>query len=261
MAIKLIADPHGYFKGLVGEVRENDTLLVLGDVLDLIDWADLSGILPEVLGKENLVERIFSAFAAGPEAAMAMREELLSLQGEYFQELLRRINDDYRRFTKVLREIGCRTYIIYGNSDMPEILESSLDGLHKSTLVEGRVELEGETFGFVPGPLYSPFKMPREIDDEEFGSRLEELGRVDVLCTHIPPRWDAALFDVVAERPVEGSEKLLEYIEREKPALVYHGHVHHPAQRAVRIGDTKVVNVAYYKRDKHVYRHGNEDEF
>ncbi|MFW6114066.1 MAG: metallophosphoesterase family protein, partial [Actinomycetota bacterium] len=77
----------------------------------------------------------------------------------------------------------------------------------------------------------------------------------DVLCTHVPPRYEAATMDVVAGRPVEGSESLLEYIERERPAYVYHGHVHNPKQRELKIGGTLVINVGYYKRGRYVHLH------
>lgn len=257
MAIKLIADPHGSFQGLVEDIDSDDILVILGDVPDLIDWADFSGIIPEVVGKENFVAKLLSAFKDGPEAAIALRDELLSPDGAYFQELLTRTSEQYKQFCEVIKGIGCRTYIVYGNADIPELLQVALDGTENALLAWGRVDIEGTVFGFVPGAIYSPFKLPAEMDDEMFGTRLKELGKVDVLCTHIPPQYDAALFDVVAGRPVEGSGTLLEYIERERPAYLYHGHVHQPAQRELRIGDTRVINVAYYKRDSYVHIHGD----
>lgn len=259
MAIKLVADLHGSFRDLPDRIGEHDVLLVLGDVLDLIDWADFSGILPDVLGRENLVQRLFAAFAAGPGAARELREELFSPDGDYYRELVRRTREQYRDFSGVLKEIGCRAYIIYGNSDIPDMLEEALEGVEKAALIEGRVNIEDEVFGFVPGAIYSPFQMPGEMDEEEFGERLRELGRVDVICTHIPPHFEKATYDVVAERPVEGSKNLLSYIERERPGYLYHGHVHHPAQRALRIGDTVVLNAAYYKRDRYIHEHGEDD--
>ena len=58
MAIKLIADPHGRFEDLTREIHGDDVLIVLGDVLDLIDWADISGILSDVLGKDKVPPEI-----------------------------------------------------------------------------------------------------------------------------------------------------------------------------------------------------------
>ncbi len=61
---------------------------------------------------------------------------------------------------------------------------------------------------------------------------------------------------MVANRPQSGSAGLLRYIEKMQPRFAYHGHVHQPAQREIRIGETRVVNVAYYKRDRYVHVHG-----
>jgi Icc-related predicted phosphoesterase len=257
LAIKLIADPHGRFDDLGEKISPGDTLLVLGDVLDLIDWADISGILPEVLGRDNLINKLMSAVGAGPQAAVGLRDELLAPDGGYYEELLLRVNESYKAFSGVLEEVGCAAYVIYGNGDIPELLEASLNGSSKVVLASGEVEIGGSVFGFVPGALYSPFMMPAEMDDEAFGERLRELGPVDILCTHIPPQVEAATMDVVAGRPVEGSACLLRYLEENKPRILYHGHVHQPAQRELLVGETRVINVAYYKRSGYVHTHAD----
>ncbi|MEW6552866.1 MAG: metallophosphoesterase [Actinomycetota bacterium] len=256
MAIKLIADPHGRFEDLSETIEPGDILLVLGDMLDLIDWADISGILADVLGRENLIDKLMSAVRAGPGAASALREALLSPEGEYFPELFRRVDESYATFLRVLEEIECEAFVIYGNGDIPELLEARLNGSSRVELAKGKVEIAGRSFGFVPGAIYSPFMMPAEMSDEAFGMHLDELGPVEVLCTHIPPRLEAATMDVVAGRPVEGSAALLRYIEEHHPDIVYHGHVHQPAQRELRVGETRVINVAYYKRTGYVHTHG-----
>ena len=255
MAVKLVADLHGRFDDLAERVAREDILLVLGDMLDLIDWADISGILPEVVGRENLVGKLMAAAEKGHGAAVGLRDELLAPGGGYYEELLRRVGESYRSFVGALRRIGCKTYVIFGNGDIPELLRDSLDGSPDILLAKGSFDIAGSVFGFVPGALYSPFMMPAEMDDEAFGEQLRELGPVEVLCTHIPPRLEAAAMDVVAGRPVEGSESLLRYIEENKPRILYHGHVHQPAQRELRVGGTRVINVAYYKRTGYIHTH------
>ena len=259
MSIKLISDVHGCFDDLPSQINHDDTLLVLGDILDLVDWADISGILPEVLGRETFLEKLRTAFASGPDATVALREELLAPDGEYFKELFERSTAQYEEFACALADIGCRAFVIYGNSDIPELLQKALETVENARLIEGRVEIGAELFGFVSGALYSPFHMAAEMDEDAYGERLRRLGPVDVLCTHIPPRLRAATFDVVAGRPVEGSSRLLEYIEDKKPAFHYHGHVHQPGQRELLIGQTRVINVSYYRRDRHVEIHGDDD--
>ncbi len=255
MAVKLVADLHGRYSDLRDEVKEEDALLVLGDILDLIDWADLSGILPEVVGRERLVEKLFEAARKGPEAAAELREEIISPHGRYYHAITERAREQYGEFADALRGAGCRAYVIYGNGDLPELLAEALRETENAVLAEGKVEIDGTLFGFVPGAVYSPFRMPAEMEDREFGARLEELGAVEVLCTHIPPRVEEALFDVVAGRPVEGSAALLRYLEEKAPHFLYHGHVHQPAQRELRVGSTRVINVAYYKREGYVHLH------
>ncbi len=229
--------------------------MVLGDVLGLIDWADFSGILPEVLGRENLREMLFRAFAAGAEAARRMKEELLSPQGEYYELLRRRVLGDYREFRRAVEESGCRALVIYGNSDLPEAMQEVFEGSSAVRMVEGRMEVEGESFGFLPGSLKSPFEMPAEAEDDFFAERLEAMGEVEVLCAHIPPALEEATFDVVAGRHQRGSEALLRYIREMRPSVVYHGHVHQPAQKSLEVEGTRVVNVAYFKREGYAHLH------
>jgi Icc-related predicted phosphoesterase len=255
LAIKLIADPHGSYEGLAERVSGDDTLIVLGDIIDLVDWADLSGILPDLVGREVFIAKLFNALAEGDGAARRLRDELISPHGGFFDELCSRVSEQYASFSETLQEIGCRAYVIYGNGDIPELLRPALNGEKRASLAEGKVTLEGSVFGFVSGAIYSPFEMPAEMGEEEFGERLRELGKVDVLCTHIPPQVEEATMDVVAGRPVTGSSELLEYIHLHRPAFLYHGHVHQPVQRELMIGDTRVINVGYYKRERYVHTH------
>ncbi|MBC7248169.1 MAG: metallophosphoesterase [Actinobacteria bacterium] len=255
MAVRLVSDLHGRFSDLAEAVEPGDVLIVLGDILDLIDWADISGILPDVVGRERLIEKLLAAAKSGPPAAVALRDELISPQGKYYQELLSRSGEQYGDFAAALKGMEAKVYVIYGNGDIPFLLAEAIRDLGNVELAEGKRDIDGQLFGFVCGAVYSPFRMPAEMDDASFGERLRALGRVDVLCTHIPPRVDEAVFDVVAGRPVEGSETLLHYLEENRPAFHYHGHVHQPAQRELRLGDTTVINVAYYKREGYVHLH------
>jgi Icc-related predicted phosphoesterase len=258
VAIKLISDPHGRFEGLRGAVDPSDILLVLGDILDLVDWSDVSGILPEVLGREEFISRVREAVARGTEAAVALRDELMSPEGSKFPLLQERVWEQYCRFADVLEGIGCRSYVIYGNGDLPALLEKALEGREGIVLADGRVEIDGLLFGFIPGAIHSPFRMPAEMGEEEYNRKLEGLGRVDVLCTHVPPQAEEFVHDVVAGRPVVGSSGILAYLERHAPLYHYHGHVHQPRRRGGLLGRTKVINVGYFKRQGYVHVHGND---
>ena len=78
------------------------------------------------------------------------------------------------------------TYATYGNVDIPTLWpEYAGPG---TTVLDGeRVEIGGRVFGFVGGGLRTPMRTPYEISDEEYAAKVEALGEVDVLCSHIPP--------------------------------------------------------------------------
>ncbi len=109
-----------------------------------------------------------------------------------------------------------------------------------------RAELDGLTFGFVGGGLRSRYRTPYELDDEVYAAKLEEVGAVDVLCTHIPPAVPELLYDTVARRLERGSEALLDVVRRTQPRLALFGHVHQPLARRVRVGRTECVNVGHF---------------
>ncbi len=256
LAIKLIADVHSSIDGIEEKVGKEDILLVLGDVLGLIDWADFSGILPEELGKDRFARMLYDAFAGGEDRARRLKEELLDPAGESYARLRFRVEEDYARFRDKMEQIGCATYVIYGNADLPFALEPALEGSPNVRVVEGALELEGLKVGFLPGALKSPFAMPGEKEEDEFYEMLKSMGRVDILCAHVPPDLEELTFDVVAGFGARGSSALLRYIREEQPPWVYHGHIHHPRQRVVQLGRTRVANVSYYKENRYVHCHG-----
>jgi len=76
--------------------------------------------------------------------------------------------------------------------------------------------------------------------------KLDRLGRVDVLCTHVPPAITSLATDVVAGR-TKGSTAVLEYLERARPPFHYFGDVHQPQASRWRLGATRCVNVGYFR--------------
>jgi Icc-related predicted phosphoesterase len=111
----------------------------------------------------------------------------------------------------------------------------------------GRAELGGWTFGFVGGGLRSRYHTPHEIDEDEYAAKLDAVGEVDVLCTHIPPAVPELLYDTVARRMERGSAALLAAIRRTRPRFAFFGHVHQPLARRVRVGVTECVNVGHFR--------------
>ena len=102
----------------------------------------------------------------------------------------------------------CPSYLTYGNVDLPQFwAEHARPG---QQILDGeRVELDGWTFGFVGGGLRTTYRTPNELDDDVFAAKVEAIGEVDVLCSHIPPAVPDLLYDTVARRMERGSEALL----------------------------------------------------
>ena len=90
-------------------------------------------------------------------------------------------------------------------------------------------------------------------DDAQYAAKLDTLGPVDVLFTHIPPHHPLSNYDVVARRFEVGSHAIVEYIERHQPRFHFYGHVHQPLAARTRIGRTESVNVGHF--------HGRERPF
>jgi Icc-related predicted phosphoesterase len=111
----------------------------------------------------------------------------------------------------------------------------------------GAVELGGLRVGFVGGGLFSVYRTPNEMSEEEYRTKIEAMGTVDVLCTHIPPAVPELLYDTVARRMEQGSGALLDVIKRTQPRYALFGHVHQPLVRRTRIGMTECLNVGHFR--------------
>jgi len=117
----------------------------------------------------------------------------------------------------------------------------------------GRAEVDGVTFGFVGAGLISPYRTPNEVPPSTYAKKLDAVGAVDVLCTHIPPAVPELLYDVQARRMETGSTALLDVIRRTQPRYALFGHVHNPLARRVRIGRTECVNVGHFRATRMPY--------
>jgi len=117
----------------------------------------------------------------------------------------------------------------------------------------GRAVVGGVTFGFAGAGLISPYRTPNEVPPSVYAAKLDEVGAVDVICTHIPPAVPELLYDVQARRMETGSTALLDLIRRTQPRYALFGHVHNPLARRVRIGRTECVNVGHFRATRVPY--------
>jgi Icc-related predicted phosphoesterase len=188
---------------------------------------------------------------ADEEATEQLFAELTAARiGEWVQLAEDRLPDDVQ------------AYIIPGNDDAPEI-DAELDRGVRLCNAEQRVVWLDDWLPMVSygDSTPTPWDSPREVSEQEYGSRLEQLvGELDdphraVLNLHVPPhgsqldmapaldpekrvRYSAAGDMLLA--PV-GGHSVRECIERFEPLLGLHGHVHE-ARGRVRIGPTVCFN-------------------
>ncbi|MYZ39082.1 MULTISPECIES: metallophosphoesterase [unclassified Streptomyces] len=244
MRVNVISDVHGNTQGLRTACDGADALICLGDLVLFLDYADHSrGIFPDLFGVEYADRIVELRTARRFDEARDLGRELWSrLDIDPAAAIEGAVR---RQYAEMFAALPTPTYATYGNVDIPTLWpEYARPG---TTVLDGeRVELGGRVFGFVGGGLRTPMRTPYEISDEEYAAKVEALGEVDVLCSHIPPDVPELTYDTVPRRFERGSRALLEAIRRTKPRYALFGHVHQPLARRMRIGSTECVNVGHF---------------
>lgn len=258
MRVHVVSDVHGNVEDLKRAGDGADALVVLGDLIDFVDYHNHErGILGTVFGPEKVAR-----------FAELRRNKRGHELGAYARSLWQSLSDPARVVEEAVREQYSRlfaamtapTYATAGNVDAPHLWpEFAGEGIH--VLDGDSVELGGLRFGFVGGTL-KPAGMVTRPDaawvpylrpEKEYDAAVRGLGRVDVLCTHLPPAVPELVYDVVARKAESGSVSLLERIRQDRPRWSLFGHVHQPLAARVRIGRTECVNVGHFKRTGRPY--------
>jgi Icc-related predicted phosphoesterase len=248
-----VSDVHGNAEALARAGDGADALVVLGDLVDFVDYhRHERGILGRVFGPEKVA--VFARLRRermGPETAVYVRSlwESLPDAASVVREAV------LEQYAELFAVMPAPTYATPGNVDEPDLWpQFAREGLH---LLDGEVaEIGGLRFGFAGGAVIPPGAIRRRggpwhpylRTDAEFATALTALTDVDVLCTHVPPAIPELTYDVVARRPELGSRALLDLIARERPRWSVFGHVHQPMAQRVRVGWTECVNVGHFQR-------------
>ncbi|RII18245.1 Calcineurin-like phosphoesterase [Streptomyces sp. YIM 130001] len=244
MRVHVVSDVHGNARDLARAGEGADALVCLGDLVLFLDYADHSrGIFPDLFGVDNADRLVELRTARRFEEARVLGAELWgTIETDRASAIERAVRKQYAELFAVF---PTPTYATYGNVDIPGLWsEYAQEG---TTVLDGeRVEIGGLVFGFVGGGLRTPMRTPYEISDEEYAAKIEAIGEVDVLCTHIPPEVPELVYDTVARRFERGSKALLEAIRRTRPRYALFGHVHQPLVRRMRVGATECVNVGHF---------------
>ncbi len=253
MAIKIISDIHGEYEAMRQQLTPEDLVVMLGDYLNLIDFRTLGGILAQVYSREEIIAAL-SALAGGKrEVAGRAIRQIASSDDNKPRKVRDLMRESYREF---FSSIPCRAYLIYGNTDSPEMMRE-LAPSNVEIVEAGVFDFQGLRFGLISGAPFGPWTvgLPGEIEPEKYRNLVDSIGPVNILCTHCPPAIPDLTFDTVAKRDEVGSVSLLEYAEKYKPSYHYFGHVHNPRASFVEKGATKFINAGFFKERRKMIIH------
>ncbi|WP_116041097.1 metallophosphoesterase family protein [Amycolatopsis palatopharyngis] len=261
MKVHVVSDIHGNAEALARAGEGADALLVLGDLIDFVDYQDHgNGILGALFGADKVAT-----------FARLRREGTRDETVAYSRSLWASLEDPAAAVDEAIREqyatlfgaLSAPTYATPGNVDTPalwpEYAARSSEGVR---VLDGEVtEIGGLRFGFVGGALLPEGVTPRRgavwrpylRTPEDYDAAVAGLSGIDVLCTHIPPAIADLTYDVVARRAEFGSAALLALIEKEQPRYSLFGHVHQPLSARRRWGRTECRNVGHFKETERSY--------
>jgi Icc-related predicted phosphoesterase len=245
MRVHVVSDVHGRADALARAGSGADALICLGDLLLFLDYADHGqGIFADLFGEQAARQyvqlRTAKRFDEAREFSLSLFEGRPESRASLFETAIT------RQYAEVFGALPEPAYLTYGNVDVPVMWDRYLKPGHR-VLDGGTAEIGGWRFGFVGGGLKSVYRTPNEISDEEFRAKIEAIGEVDVLCTHIPPAVPELLYDTVARRIEKGSVALLDAIKATRPRYSIFGHVHQPLAPRTRVGVTECLNVGHFR--------------
>lgn len=254
MRLHVVADVHGNATALARAATGADGLLVLGDLLEFVDYREpRNGIVGRLLGSDVSAEFGRMRRAGAPRSqVLGLLERSWARFADPAASLTDAVSAQYAELFGVLGDLDVPVWAIPGNVDMPGVWPD-VDGV---TAADGRVlTIGGQRVGFLGGVPLPPGVEPRRtgpwqphfVRHEDFDARLDALGPADVLCTHAPPAVPDLAYDVVTRRAELASPALRERIRAGRPHHALFGHVHQPLARRSRVGRTECVNVGHFR--------------
>ncbi|MFD9959013.1 metallophosphoesterase [Amycolatopsis sp. NPDC058986] len=261
MRVHVVSDVHGNADALKRAGDGADALIVLGDLLDFVDYREHDkGIMGALFGAEKVGQ--FARLRRE-----GTREETVAFSRTLWADLAdpaAAVDEAVRaQYETLFAAMTAPTYATPGNVDTPA-LWPEFAGAGIQVLDGESVELGGLRLGFVGGALLPDGVVPRRNGfwrphlrtREEFDAAvaaMREAGRIDVLCTHVPPAVPELVYDVVARRAELGSAALLDVIRDDRPRWSVFGHVHQPLAPRARAGHTECRNVGHFKETGQPY--------
>ena len=253
--IHVVSDVHGEAAALVDSDKGSDLFVCLGDLILYLDYDDPSqGIYAELFGEEHARAYIQARTAGRFEEARELSTAAWARLGVVSPQDRRAAMESHIRlqYESMFNTMPQPALMTYGNVDIPAMWDDYRKPDHRILDAEV-IEVSGLRIGFIGGGLVSPMRTPYELEPEAYAEKLDQLGPVDVLFTHIPPDLPQLTYDVVARRFEMGSAAINQYIEKVQPRFHVFGHVHQPLHSRARIGRTECINVGHFHAKKVPY--------
>jgi Icc-related predicted phosphoesterase len=247
----VVADVHGAAASLRRIAGGGDTLLVLGDLINFIDYRTNEGIVADVAGRDFVADIVRLRTAGrGDEARLRWEAFADGNEAEVRARFDQSVEQAYAEVCAALT--GTRAFVTHGNVDRPEALRRHLPA--GVSYVDGEVvQVDGLRVGLVGGGMPA-LGIPGERGEGEMAGKLEAIGDVDVLCTHVPPALSALSNDVIGGRQ-KGSVAVRDYLSSRRPAYHYFGDIHQPQATRWKFGATMCINVGYFRATGRAVRH------
>jgi Icc-related predicted phosphoesterase len=247
-----VSDVHGAFDELKVVARCGEPLVILGDFLNFVDYRTHEGMLAEVMGREFVAELSRLREAGDRVRSRELWNELRAgREDEIAAHYERLIVAAYTRAASALAGTGA--YVTYGNVDRPDLMREMFPD--DVRFLDGDVvEIDGFSVGIVGGGVRS-LGVPGEVGEEAMAEKLDALGPVDILGTHVAPAIPALSGDVIGGRAKQ-SVPVLDYLRRHSPRWHYFGDIHQPQATTWRVGATTCINVGYFRATGRAVRHG-----
>jgi Icc-related predicted phosphoesterase len=242
----LVSDVHGAAAALRRVAAAADQpLLVLGDLVNFIDYRTYEGIVSAVLGVDVVREMVrLRTSRKWDEARRVWRASYDGTESDLRREYGHLMEEAYSEVCPALA--GSGAIVTYGNVDHVGLLEKALPGDCTFVADAATFDIEGHRVGVVGGGAPTPLGVPGEVGDDEMTARLESIGEVDILCTHVAPAVPPLATDVIGGSH-KGSRPVLAYLQRSRPRYHYFGDIHQPQATSWRVGSTVCRNVGYFR--------------
>ena len=240
-----ISDVHYQLDYLSTLPKDKGPVVILGDLINWIDYRNGEGIAKEVFGSDNVHKLIDLRKQHKFDERKDLWKNLYSIDPEIIMKKMKEaIENQYHEVFKILKSY--EVWFIPGNVDDVDIMNSytassinNVDGL--------LIEQEGIKFGFAGGGVPTPINARGEISESEFSKKLSNLNQAEIICTHAPPYVNELMTDVITNKIEQGWKSLLDFIKINHPKYSLFGDVHQPKASTWKVNNTTCINIGYFR--------------